>query len=353
MTFPFLEWKLGGNQLQEWFIALAVAVLAFLILRLLQMALARWLPAYANGLGIRPRRLLANLALEIRRPVLIILAGYIGSLLLDLSPRAMTWIGVIALLAVWAQMAIWGNYLITFWLERYHAQNVEEDASRVTTVKALGFLSRLILFSVIILLALDNIPGIEITTLLASLGIGGIAVALAVQNILADLFASLSIALDKPFVIGDFIVVGQERGMVEHIGLKTTRVRSLTGEQLIFPNSDLLSSRIHNFKRMEERRIVFGLGVTYQTPYEKLQKIPTMLREIIEAQELARFDRAHFQGFGDFSLDFEIVYFVLLPEYAVYMDVQQEINLRIYRQFEAEGIEFAYPTQTVFVSQQE
>jgi small-conductance mechanosensitive channel len=185
----------------------------------------------------------------------------------------------------------------------------------------------------------------------ASLGIGGIAVALAVQNILGDLFASLSITLDKPFSIGDFIVVGDFQGDVEDIGLKSTRVRSLSGEELVFANTDLLNSRIRNYKKLQERRIVFTVGVVYNTPSGKLEKIPGMLEEIIKPIPDTRFDRAHFKTLGDYSLDFEVVYYVLVPEYATYLDIQQRINLTIYKQFEDEGIEFAYPTQTVVVAE--
>jgi small-conductance mechanosensitive channel len=185
---------------------------------------------------------------------------------------------------------------------------------------------------------------------MASLGVAGIAVALALQNVLSDLFASMSIALDKPFVIGDFIIIGDFMGTVEKIGVKTTRLRSLTGEYLIFANSDMLSSRIRNYTRMHERRIVFSLGVTYNTPYEKLHLIPTMIQKIIEAQEETRFDRAHFASYGDFSLNFEIVYYVLSADYNRYMDIQQAINLAIFKAFEDTGIEFAVPTQTLYLA---
>jgi small-conductance mechanosensitive channel len=180
--------------------------------------------------------------------------------------------------------------------------------------------------------------------------VGGIAVALAAQNILGDLFSSMSIVLDKPFVLGDFIIVGDLMGTVEKIGLKTTRIKSLSGEQLVFSNSDLLNSRIRNFKRMQERRAVFSIGVTYETPYEKLQTIPATIREVIESQELARFDRAHFASYGDFALVFEIVYYMKRPEYDLYMDTQQAINLELFRRFAESGIAFAYPTQTVHLN---
>jgi small-conductance mechanosensitive channel len=200
-------------------------------------------------------------------------------------------------------------------------------------------------------LVLDNL-GFNITTLVAGLGIGGIAVALALQNILGDLFASLSIVLDKPFVIGDFIIIDNYLGTIEHIGLKTTRIRSLSGEQLVFSNTDLLQSRIRNFKRMFERRVVFSIGVTYQTSADKLAKIPKMIKDIVESKDPVRFDRSHFKDYGDFSLNFETVYWVKSPEYNVYMDIQQAINLELYSKFEAEGIEFAYPTQTLFVTKE-
>jgi len=199
-----------------------------------------------------------------------------------------------------------------------------------------------------LLLALDNL-GVNITALVAGMGIGGIAVALAAQNILGDLFASISIVLDKPFVINDFIIVGDYMGSVEHIGVKTTRIRSLSGEQIVFSNTDLLNSRVRNFKRMVERRVVFSFGVVYGTPAEKLEAIPGIVRGIIEAIDGTRFDRAHFAKYGDSSLDFEVVYFVVTGDYNVYMDIQQAINLAIYRSFEDEGLGFAFPTQTIFL----
>ncbi|MDZ7632343.1 MAG: mechanosensitive ion channel family protein [Gemmatimonadaceae bacterium] len=206
-----------------------------------------------------------------------------------------------------------------------------------------------LIWSAVLLVALSNL-GVNITAFIASLGVGGVAVALATQNILGDLFSSLAIVLDKPFVIGDFIVVGDMAGTVEKVGLKTTRLKSLSGEQLIFSNADLLSSRVRNFKRMQERRILFKLGVTYQTPRAMLERIPVMLRAAVEAQSNVRFDRAHFLAFGDFSLDFEVVYFVLSADFNRYMDVQQLINFSIHEQFEAAGVEFAYPTQTLVLT---
>lgn len=225
---------------------------------------------------------------------------------------------------------------------------MDQDTSSATTITFLGLCARLILWLIVLLLILDNL-GVNITGLVAGLGIGGIAVALAVQNILGDLLASLSIVLDKPFVIGDFVVVDSLSGTIEHVGLKTTRIRSLSGEQLIFSNNDLLKSRIRNYKRMQERRIVFSFGVVYQTPLEKLKIIKKIVTDIITAQENARLDRVHFKEYGDSSLNFEIVYFIAKPDFGLYMDVQEAINLEIFRRFQEESIEFAYPTQTLYI----
>jgi small-conductance mechanosensitive channel len=228
-------------------------------------------------------------------------------------------------------------------------QQLEEDAGAVAALDIVGFLVRVSVWAIVFLLALDNL-GINITALVAGLGVGGIAVALAAQNIISDLFASLSIVLDRPFVLGDFLVIDDYYGNVEKVGLKTTRVRSLSGEQLVFSNNDLLNSRIRNYGQMVERRIVFEIGVVYDTPHEKLEQIPKIIEDIVIKQELARFDRAHFHQYGAYSLNFEIVYYVESSDYKLYMDIQQAVNLQIFRSFADAGIEFAYPTQTLFVN---
>ena len=195
---------------------------------------------------------------------------------------------------------------------------------------------------------IDNL-GIDITALIAGLGIGGIAIALAAQNILGDLFSSLSIILDNPFETGDFVIFGDETGTIERIGIKTTRVRSLTGEEIVVSNSDLLSTRIRNFRRMNERRGQFVLGVEYGTPIDKLERIPSIIRAIIDEHPKTRFDRVHFKEYGNFSLNFEAVYYVNSREYQVFMDAVQDINFSIYRAFTDAGIQFAFPTQTLHV----
>jgi small-conductance mechanosensitive channel len=252
--------------------------------------------------------------------------------------------------ALLIQAALWALIGLQVAIEEYRQQQLAKDPASVTTLNVLNFMGKILIWTIVFLLVLDNL-GVNITALIAGLGVGGIAVALALQTILGDLFASLSIVLDKPFVVGDFLIVGDLLGSVEYVGLKTTRLRSLSGEQLVFSNSDLLSSRIRNYGRMYQRRVVFNLGVTYQTPRDKLIKIPEIVRAAIEQQDKTRFDRSHFKEYGDFALVFESVYYVQGPDYNEYMDIQQAVNLQVHEQFEQQGIEFAYPTQTLFVKQ--
>ncbi|MCE5228232.1 mechanosensitive ion channel family protein [bacterium] len=254
----------------------------------------------------------------------------------------------IVTIVVLLQSIVWFNEAIDHVVNEYRRKNLQEDAAGVMTMAALGFVAKLIVCVVIGLLLLVNL-GVEIGPLLATVGVVGLAIGLALQNILGDLFASLSIVLDKPFVLGDFIVVDDQMGTVEDIGLKTTRLRSISGEQLIFGNNDLLKSRIRNFKRMMERRVVFQFGVVYQTPVEKLGRIGEMVRDVIQGIGDTRFDRAHFTEFGDSALQFEVVYFVLEPDYNLYRDIQQKINLELMQRFQAESIDFAFPTRTVQV----
>lgn len=337
------------NPVWAWFLALGIAIGVFFALHVLRGVGLRRLKILAERTKTEVDNVLIAMLSQTKAFFLVILALYAATLVLALPARAEAAFRTLAVLAFFAQIAFWGQSLITFWIDRYTKRKLAEDAATATTMGLLGFLAKLVLWMVIVLIALDHL-GVEITTLIAGLGIGGIAVALAVQNVLGDLFASLSIVLDKPFVVGDFIIVDEYLGTVERIGLKTTRIRSLFGEQLVFSNNDLLRSRIRNYKRMYERRVVFSFGVTYQTPYEKLAAIPRIIREIIESQDQTRFDRAHFKEYGNFSLNFEVVYYVRSPDYNLYMDIQQAINLAIYNRFKEEGIEFAYPTQTVYVN---
>lgn len=338
-----------GNTLLQWITALLIVALVMVALRVLQRVLIVRMRKLTERTTNQVDDLALNLVDNTRAYLVFLAALFFGTLAIDLPVEVELTLRTIAIVALLVQAALWGNQLISFFLTHYVRRRAEDEVAAQTAYTAFSFILRLILWTLVVLLVLDNIPGVEITSLITGLGISGVAVALAVQNILGDLFSSLSIVLDKPFVIGDFIVVDEFSGTVEHIGLKSTRVRSLSGEELVFSNSDLLEARIRNFKKMRERRVMFQVGVTYETPIDKLTQIPAILEEAVTAHKLVRFDRAHFKEFGDFALGFEVVYFMLVPDYNVFMDTQQAINLEIYRRFNQEGIEFAYPTQKLLM----
>ncbi len=343
-----LEWTLLRNSMLDWTIAIVVAVVVLAGLYLAKGVVVRQLKRLAERVEAGAPHVALHALKAIRPWFMVLVAVRAGSLALLLPGTAEALLHTAVVVGVLLQVALSANAAAMNWQRRYTEANLEEDAAAVTTMRAAVFMGRLIGWTIVLLLALDNL-GVNITALIAGLGVGGIAVALAVQNILGDLFASLSIVIDKPFVVGDFIIVDEYLGTVAHIGLKTTRITSLGGEQLVFANNDLLNSRIRNFKRMNERRVVFSFGVVYQTRPDTLERIPLIVREIIDGIELARFDRAHFKEFGSSSLAFEVVYFVLVPDFNSYMDIQQEINLALYRKLEAEGVQFAFPTQTLYV----
>lgn len=294
--------------------------------------------------------LLANLNQRWMRLTTLVLAVAVAALVLTTDARVLSALHFVVVGTLAIQLLRLVPGLIDWAIECLSGSDQESSgAASRGTVAGLRWMALLISYSLVLLIALQNL-GVNVTSLIAGLGIGGIAVALAVQNILSDLFASLTIALDKPFVVGDFIIVGSEMGTVEYVGLKTTRVRSLSGEQLIFGNADLLSSRIRNYKRMAERRVVFSFGVVYSTTPEKLEQINAIVRAAIQSHPHLRFDRCHFHRFGASSLDFEVVYYINSPDYNAHMDAQQAVHLAIARAFRSEGVEFAFPTQTLLLA---
>ncbi len=347
-----LNQTIMNNTLLQWLIATATALITVLVFRLVQHLISRRLNSISAQTEILWRDIAVALFDKTKMLFLIIVGIIVGTTFLHIPDRIQTVASSLLIITLLFQAGIWGGAFIAVMLERYRLQAMDKNRAAVTSINVIGLVSRITLWSIVVLLALDNL-GINVTALVAGLGIGGIAVALALQNILGDLFASLSIMLDKPFIVGDFLIIGDFLGNVEYVGLKTTRLRSLSGEQLIFSNSDLLNSRIRNYGRMFERRVVFSIGVIYQTPREKLKLIPEIIRDAVMAQENARFDRAHFSKYGNYDLQFETVFYVLSPDYTIYMDIQQAIYFAIHERFEQEGIEFAYPTQTVFVTQEQ
>jgi len=269
------------------------------------------------------------------------------ALVLTTDVREMISNVVVVVVAI--QMIIWGNGLVAFFIDRYSRRHGDGTGGvSPTTVAALSYLLRFVLFIIVLIVALSNL-GIQVTALVTGLGVGGIAIALAIQNILGDLFGALSIVLDKPFVVGDSIAVDQFDGTVEHIGLKTTRLRASSGEQLIFSNQDLLKSRIRNFKRMHERRVILNINVVYGTPPDVTERVPGIITEIVRAQPNARFDRSHLRRLGESAMEFETVYYVTTPDYLVFMNTQQAVNFAIVRRFDEAGVAIALPTRVVMV----
>jgi small-conductance mechanosensitive channel len=349
-----LEAKFLGEPLLHWAQAAAVFLAAIAALSIVRFAVVRRARKASSDGGSALRALPFRLASKLSWLTVLALALRVSILPLQLDGRADAFLRGIVVVALAWQTAIWAGLVVESLVDLYVTKRLDENGhseSSVASTAVFKVLAKIAAYLVVVLVALDNM-GVDITALVAGLGVGGIAIALAVQNIVGDLFSSMTIALDKPFVVGDFIVVDDKMGTVEKIGIKTTRVRALSGEQLVFGNSDLLGSRIQNFKRMQERRILFTIGVIYPTSSEQLEAIPGLIREAVEAQQNARFDRSHFKQFGAYSLDFETVYYVTVPDYPAYMSVQQSINLQLFRRFAEEGIEFAYPTQTLVLTRE-
>ena len=331
-----------GNPLHFWTASLAQAALFLLGFYLVKLIVKRRF-ANAHETETRIDDFLHNAVSGTKLWLLVFPVVYFATRILAIPPFADKAIGNLMVVAVFVQLGLWISGLAQFWISGFRRI---DDPGVATSMRMMMVLIQVVVWSAIFLLILDGL-GFNVTTLLAGLGIGGVAVAFALQAILGDLFASISIVIDKPFVVGDFITVDLVTGTVERVGLKTTRVRSVSGEQVILSNSDLLKSRVRNFQRMTERRQTFGFGVLYETPVDKVALIPNMVREIIESLEKTRFDRAHFKSFGESSLDFEVVWWMLQPELPAAMDIQEQINLRLMQRFAEEGIGFAYPTQTL------
>ena len=347
-----IDIEIFGNPASRWMVAGAAALAAFVVLALARAAVTRRTRAEAEADPASWQATTRAIAGRVSVLFMLVVALDAGALMLQLPEEHVVLLATVLSVAVLLQAALIGDELVKIYAER-HGRVTEAAESEISNAIALiRFFARAAIWSLAALMILGNL-GIDVTALVAGLGIGGIAIALAAQNILGDLFASLSIVLDKPFVVGDFIIFGDDMGTVERIGVKTTRLKSLSGEQLVVPNNDLLSTRVRNMRRMRERRVVFRVGIVYETPHEKLARVAGLLREIVESEARVRFDRAHFASFGDFSLNFEVVYYVLGRDYNEYMDIQQSINLKVFKTFEDEGLEFAYPTRTVIVASPE
>lgn len=340
----FLSQTFWNNTILSYLIFSLCIGTSILIIILFKYIILKRLSAWAAKTETKLDDLLIRGIKKYLLPLLFIGAFYLSTQILYMHPtlKRIIDIATLALIAFFGSVFISTAIIFLFnkyWEKKNTGSNKLAAKWIAVVIKALVWISALLLF-------LDNI-GFEITALVAGLGIGGIAIAFAAQAILEDIFSFITIFFDRPFEIDDFIIVGDLKGTVEHIGIKTTRLRSLNGEQLIFSNKDLTNSRVRNYKRMQNRRVLFTLGVTYDTPLHKLKEIPGLIKDMIDKLEDTTFDRAHFFEYADFSLNFEIAYYVLSQDYKVYMDVRQEINYLIKEEFDSRGIEFAFPTQTI------
>ena len=346
LEIDVLNRELWGATVMQWLTAAATLAIVFAGLAALRHLLVRHL----SRLAARSTTQVDDLAVEIIRRTrmyfLLMLAVYAATRVVPVPADAVRVLTGIYVVVVLLQVGRWGNGLIGFFVDRYVRRRASGDVGARATIQAVGYAGRFLLWTVLLITALQNF-GIDVTALVTGLGIGGVAIALAIQNILGDLFAALAIVLDKPFVVGDSIQVDNINGTIEHVGLKTTRIRSLSGEQIIVANADLLRSRIRNYKRMEQRRAVFTLDLAHDTPPEKISAIPALVRKTIEAQPLTKFERCHWLTTEPTGIRLETVYFVLDPDYNRYADIQHAINLDLLQQLRRDRVELGYLTRTM------
>lgn len=334
-------------------IALLVLVSVFVALKIVKKFVLVRLNRWSNKTDTKLDDVLVDLLESLNGPFFALSGLYISLRYLGLSKFWLNLVLAMLILALTISLANNTRRFLIHYFKEKKAKKAEQDYNQKfdeSMIQLFGILLAVALW-IVGILSIFGLFGINIDTLLGTLGIGGIAVAFAMQNVLADIFASFSIYFDRPFSIGDFIIVGQDKGTVENIGIKSTRIKSLEGEELVLSNKELTEARIRNYKRMERRRVLFTIGVDYSTSNEKLKLIPDLIRNIFKDLSICTLDRVHFKSFNVYSLDFEIVYFIDSPEYIVYMDIQQKVNLEIKQAFEREGIKFAFPTQVLFLEQ--
>ncbi len=347
MNLKILERVFFGNRILDYIIALATLFLSLLFVKVVVRAFIKRLKKLAEKTTTKFDDLLVKILERIVLPGLYISCVYLGLKTLKMSSGIEGVINALQLVVVTFFATRIIVMFISYSFNIYLAKK-QKDPTLVRSLDGMMNVVKFLIWAMAVVILLDNL-GYKVSTIIAGLGIGGIAVAIAAQALLKDFFSYFSIVFDRPFKLGDFIIIGDFMGTVEYIGIKTTRLRSLGGEQVIFSNTDLTDSRVRNYKLMEKRRVLFRIGVTYQTPLSKLKETPKIIENIIKNTPNTAFDRSHFFSYGDFSLIFEVVYFVLSPDYNKYMDIQQEINFAIKEEFEKCSIEFAYPTQTLYL----
>jgi small-conductance mechanosensitive channel len=339
---------LFGNTVQAWLTAALSAAILFLVLVVVRRILVSRIGALAARTSTHVDDTIVAMLEATRTWVCAAFAVLTSFSALDLGRVGPHLPAALKLVVLW-QLALWGGAAIAYWMQHHLShRTTESDRTSVAMITAIGVMAKVLLWTLVVITALTSVFAINITPLITGLGVSGIAVALAVQNILGDLLAALAIVFDKPFDIGDPIGVDQVSGTVERIGLKTTHLRSLSGEQIIIGNSDLLKSRLRNYRRMQQRRVVLNLDVTYDTPVDLLATLPGVIQQIVMAQSPVKFDRSHLSSFGESAIRFETVYIVLVADYTKYMDIQQAIDLEVLRRFAALNVKLAFPTQTLY-----
>jgi small-conductance mechanosensitive channel len=345
----FLDTIIFGNPLAVWLQAVLFFLGMFLLLALGKLFLGGRKKKDAKEAQYSAGLLFRTLVRKFSWLSVVIICLNMARIPLEIPNKFSNEILAVNTIALILQIGLWVNAVILLFVQ-FRIKTVEEESDKgETSVRLLGLIARVVLWTILALMILDNVPGIQIDSLIASLGITGIAVALAVQSILGDLFASITIALDKPFNTGDYIAVDDKSGTVERIGLRSTEIRAVSGEVIVVSNKKLLDSWVNNYDAMVNRRVSFNLRVTYQTAYEKLHRVPEILEEIITSFEKTRFDRVTFNDYGESALVFEVVYFIITSDFNTHIDLRHRINLAIFRRFEEEGIDFAYPTRNVYL----
>jgi len=344
--------QIGQNTGYDYLKAFVVFIIFIVVLKFIQIVIIARLKRMAEKTKTDIDDVVIEIFTKVKPPFYFFIALYFAVKTLVLPQIVSQVVYVLFVVLIIYEVIHALERLLDFFVKKYisKTKSTDEDAAHAESMlKTLKVLAKIVLWLLGITMILANL-GVNVTSIVASLGIGGIAIALALQNILSDIFSSFSIYMDKPFAVGDFIVLGKEMGTVEKIGIKTTRLRSPQGEEIIISNKELTTVRVQNFKRMEKRRAIFALGVVYGTPKEKLEKIPRIIEDIVTKNQGSEFDRCHFKEYADSSLNFEVVYYAKTSDYKEYLDVRHQINMEIYRKFEEEKIEFAYPTQTLFVN---
>ncbi|HDQ05174.1 MAG TPA: mechanosensitive ion channel family protein [Candidatus Bathyarchaeota archaeon] len=349
MTFQeILDYSFWGNSVQDYIIALAVFAVAVIVFRIIKYGVLKKLRSITERSSTEIDDLLVKVVDRVRWPFYVFFAASIALNFIQVHNLVnvfFTYATPIVVVFIIAQSL---QQFVDYGMQKLAKDKKQENEESV--IKVLGRIFKGALWA-LALVYIISLFGVDVTTVVASIGVIGIVLGFGLQHILGDIFASFSIFFDKPFEVGDFIIVGDNLGVVKNVGIRSTRIQSLWGHEVVISNQELTSTRINNYKKLERRRVQFNFGVVYDTPSEKLEKILKITEEVVDKIELAELDRVHFKKYGDYSLEFEVVYYIDSPDYNTYMDIQQEINFALKKRFEKEEINFAYPTQTVIVNE--